>query len=106
MATPKERRLELQDKLEEILGSPNVYYRPPESLKLKYPCIIYNLKTGDTLFANNVPYRFTRCYDITFIRKEADSDLTDKIATSFPYIRMDRSFTSDNLNHDTFVLYY
>lgn len=106
MATPTEKRIELDNKFREILGSSHVYYRPPESIKLEYPCIIYNLRTGDTLFANNMPYRFTRCYDVTYIRKKADSDLTDEIATSFPYIRMDRSFTSDNLNHDTFVLYY
>lgn len=106
MATPTDKRLELQAKLESILGSARVYYRPPENIKLSYPCIIYNLRTGDTLFANNNPYRFTRCYDLTYIRKDADSDLTDTIAKSFPYIRFDRSFTVENLYHDNFVLYY
>ena len=106
MGTPTNKRHELHAKLEAILGSSNVYYRPPESIKLNYPCIIYSLRSGDALFANNMPYRFTRCYDLTFIRKEADSDLTDEIACGFPYIRMDRSFTSDNLIHDNFVLYY
>ena len=35
-------RLNLQDKLEEVLGSKQVYFQPPESLKLKYPCIVYS----------------------------------------------------------------
>ena len=104
--TPTDRRIQLHGLLETVLGSSRVYYRPPESTKLKYPCIVYNLRTGDTLFANNMPYKFERCYDVTLIRKEADSDLTDKLAMSFPKCRFDRSFTSDNLIHDNFVLYY
>jgi len=30
-------RLELQNLLENILGSRNVYFQPPENLKLNYP---------------------------------------------------------------------
>ena len=106
MGTPTDKRLELQEKLEELLGSENVHYRPPENKKLRYPCIIYNIRTGDTLFANNEPYRFIRCYDLTYIHKNADDDFTDRLAMSFPYLRFDRAFTIDNLYHDNFVLYY
>ena len=34
-------RLELQSKLEEILGSRQVYYQPPETVKMEYPAIVY-----------------------------------------------------------------
>ena len=41
-------RLELQSKLEELLGSRNVYYQPPESLKMKYPAIRYSKEDIDS----------------------------------------------------------
>ena len=34
-------RPNLQTMLEQILGSRNVYFQPPESLKLNYPAIVY-----------------------------------------------------------------
>ena len=35
-------RLELQNKLEELLGFRHVYYQPPESVKMEYPAIRYS----------------------------------------------------------------
>ena len=43
-------RLELQDTLETILESRNVYFNPPESIKMNYPAIIYKL--DDTFLAH------------------------------------------------------
>ena len=34
-------RLDLQALLEDLLGSRNVYYQPPESVKMNYPAIVY-----------------------------------------------------------------
>ena len=36
-------RIELQLKLEEILGSRHVYFQPPASIKMTYPAIVYEL---------------------------------------------------------------
>lgn len=99
-------RESLSNELRALLGSTNVYFQPPESTKIKYPCIIYNLDTGDTQFADNKPYTFTRRYQITYICKDPDSDTIDKIAKHFPRIVFDRHFASDNLNHYTYKLYY
>lgn len=98
-------RLELHEALVEFLGSENVYFRPPESIKLKYPCIIYNPKSGDSQYADNKTYVFHRSYDIQIIHKEADTDLVERFAFTFSKARFDRSFKTDNLNHDNFVLY-
>ena len=38
-------RLELQNKLEELLGSRHVYFQPPESVKMEYPAIKYSMTT-------------------------------------------------------------
>jgi hypothetical protein len=99
-------RLDLQDKLIELIGNNHVYFQPPESVKLQFPCIIYNLDSGDTQFAMDLPYTFTRRYEIMFITKDPDSELIDKIAKAFPMIRFDRSYCTDNLNHYTYKLYY
>lgn len=96
------RRLKLSEALHEICN--NVYFQPPESVKLKYPCIIYERRTGDTSFADDVPYRFNWSYTITVIDSNPDSTLPEQVAM-LPMCRVDRCFTSDNLNHTTFVLY-
>ena len=36
-----DRRNDLQKLLVEVLGSKNVYFQPPESVKMKYPAIVY-----------------------------------------------------------------
>lgn len=99
------RRMDLQVKLEEILGSRNVYYEPPESLKIKYPCIIYKRDVTNTRYADNLAYRSINGYQVTIIDKASDSPIIDKLKT-LPMCRWNRHFASDNLNHDVFTLYY
>lgn len=106
MTIQTQRRLELHEILCDILGSRYVYFEPPESMKLKYPCIVYKRKTGDVRFANNKPYNLQTSYQITCISQNPDEDLVEKIAYYFPKSRPDNHFTSDNLNHDVFSLYY
>ena len=47
------RRLKLQEKLEELLESRNVYYQPPESKKMDYPAIRYNKQSSDKRAADD-----------------------------------------------------
>lgn len=100
------KRAELQDKLTEILGSGNVYFEPPESVKLSYPCIVYERSTGDTDFANNMPYRFTVRYSLTVISRGVESPVLSRLAMSLPSIVFDRHFVTDGLHHDVFSVYY
>lgn len=98
-------RVDLQNVLEELLGSRNVYYQPPESLKMNYPAIIYARKTIDNSYANNSVYKQNYAYEITVIDKNPDSEIVNKVS-KLPTCRFDRHFKSDNLNHDVFTLYY
>ena len=100
-----DRRMSLQAKLEEILGSRNVYYEPPESLKIKYPCIIYKRDADNTRYADNIRYKSINGYQVTIIDKASDSPIIDRLKT-LPMCRWNRHFASDNLNHDVFTLYY
>lgn len=100
------KRAELHDKLVEILGSGNVYFEPPESVKLSYPCITYERSAGDTDFANNMPYRFQMRYTLTVISRDADTPVLSKMSMSLPSIVFDRHFVTDGLHHDVFSVYY
>ena len=103
--TNLDRRLELQQILANVLGSSYVYFQPPETIKLHYPCIIYERITGAGQYADNKAYMFKICYRITYIDKDPDNEIIHKLM-DIPYMSMDRSFKADNLNHDVFILYY
>jgi len=98
-------RPDLQTLLENLLGSRNVYYQPPESVKMKYPAIRFSRKTIENRFANNAVYKQNNAYELTVIYTDSDSDLPYKIA-NLPMCRFDRHYTADNLYHDTFTLYF
>ena len=98
-------RPNLQTKLEQILGSRNVYFQPPESIKLNYPAIVYKRSNIQNTFADNEVYKQSCFYEITVIYRKPDSQITKKLS-KLPKIRFDRSFTYDNLNHDVFTIYY
>lgn len=98
-------RVALQGVLEGILGSRNVYFQPPESLKLKYPCIIYEKADEDPLYADDGKYHNTMVYDITVIDFNPDSEIPEKIS-ELPMCSFQRFFTNDNLNHNVYRLYF
>lgn len=99
------RRLELHTILVDILGSRYVYFQPPESIKLNYPCIVYVRSSADSKYANNLLYLHKKKYTVTVIDKNPDSTIPDKIA-QLPLCKFDRHFASSNLNHDVYTLYY
>lgn len=99
------QRLSLQSLLEEILGSRNVYFQPPENIRVDYPCIVYNLSDIDSKHADNLLYRYQKKYTLTLASRDPDTNLVDKLLT-LPMCSYDRSFVSDNLNHYVFDIYF
>lgn len=99
------RRQELHAILVDLLGTGNVYFQPPSTVKMKYPCIVYNRSSIDTRFANNQLYNHQYNYTVTVIDSNPDSDIPDRIIR-LPLCRFDRHYTADNLNHDVFNVYY
>lgn len=100
-----ENRLALHEELCNILGSRNVYFQPPESSKINYPAIIYSRDNIENIFADDIVYKQNKSYQITVIDKDPDSEVVDKISR-LPRCTHNTHFTSDNLNHDVFTLYY
>ena len=99
-------RLELQTKLETILGTRNVYFQPPESIKIKYPCVLYSMENVDIFKANNKKYLGFDRYQLKVIDYDPDSTIYDDILNAFPYAEFDRTYTTDGLNHWVLTLYY
>lgn len=101
----KNRRIQLHQMLVDILGSKNVYFQPPSTIKMKYPCIVYGLANIDSRFADNIPYFKKRRYSVTVIDRDPDSVIRDKM-TDLENCSFERHFTSDNLYHYVFNITY
>lgn len=99
-------RTKLHEQLVKVLGSRNVYFQPPESIKLKYPCIIYHTSIGRSFNADNNAYIFTDSYDVTVIDSDPDSQIPDRVLRSFSMIRKEKPYNADGLYHSPFVLYF
>ncbi len=99
------QRLELQSLLTEILGSDHVYFQPPATVIMEYPCIIYKRDFESIKFADDKPYSHRKRYQVIVIDRDPDSVIPDKIA-ELPLSTYDRFYTAENLNHDVFKLFF
>lgn len=100
------RRPDLHEELCEILGTRNVYYQPPASVKMQYDAIRYELSGKDLKRANDMIYRSTNRYDGVFITRDPDSELPDRLLSHFEMISFGSPYTADNLYHFPFTLYF
>lgn len=100
-----DRRLRLQEILQGVLGSSNVYFQPPSNIQMKYPAIVYQRDNADSKFADNQPYSYVKRYEVTVIDVNPESTIPDKVAL-LPMCAFNRFFVSNGLNHDVFTLYF
>jgi hypothetical protein len=98
-------RLELHEILCEALGSRHVYFQPPESVKMVYPAIVYSRNNIDNAFADNTVYTQSPAYNVTVIDEDPDSEIVTRIS-KLPTCRFNRHYSSENLNHDVFTIYF
>ena len=68
-------RLDLHKFFQDILGSKNVYFQPPESIKMKYPAIRYSLYDIDKLSGDNIAYAKTNRYNVIVISDDSDYNI-------------------------------
>ena len=99
-------RLELHEELCTILGSRNVYFQAPSSVKMQYDAIRYELSDKDLKRANDKIYQKTNQYSGVVITRDPDTTIPDEILSRFEMCSFGRPYTSDNLNHYPFTLYY
>ena len=102
-------RLTLHEELCKVLGSRFVYFQPPESIKLNYPCIIYELYDIANTKADDDYYLDPRQYRVTIVDTNPDSSARDKMAlfkTGAGLTKFVRAQVINNLYHYTFNIYY
>lgn len=82
----------------------HVYYQPPASVKLSYPCVVYKLEDMPIIHADNLPYHHDHSYLLTVIDRDPESVVREKMA-ELPTCKFVRFFVADNLNHYVFRVY-
>ena len=98
-------REELHTLLCQTLGNNRVYFQPPPTLQISYPCVVYSLTGHFNRRADNTNYHRRREYEVIFITRDPDSELIETFA-DLPYCSMGRPYTSDNLHHYPYTIYY
>lgn len=97
------QRLELHSVL---LGlAPKAYFSPPPNLEMEYPCIVYKRDQNRDIYADNSKYFGMRRYLVTVIDQNPDSTIPESV-DDLPYSSFVRSFTTENLNHFLYYLYF
>ncbi len=99
-------RLELHEILCQTPGVKKVYFQPPSTVKLQYPCIIYKRDGGFSEEADDLIYFYKQRYSLTVIDPNPDSQIPFYLFTHFTLCRPDRNYTSNNLHHTSLILYY
>lgn len=98
-------RLEFQTLLEGFGNGVTVYFQPPPDVQMVYPAIVYNRDYLTNEFADNIPYKGTIRYQVTLIDANPDSPL-HSLLMAMPMMRFVRHYTSANLNHDIYDVYF
>lgn len=96
-------QLQIQSLLETLCS--HVYFQPPASISMQYPCIVYNRDFEDVQFAGNFPYRRDKRYQVTVIDSDPNSLIPDSVG-QLPKSAFVRSFVADKLNHSVFSIYF
>lgn len=99
-------RLELHEELCGVLGKRNVYFQPPSSISMKYPCIRYSKSGKDLKRADNQIYQSVNRYEGVVIDSNPDSEIPDRLLEHFQMCTLDRVYTANNLHHYSFTIYY
>jgi len=99
---------DLRDQLYLIHDTENVYYDPPESISMEYPCFRFELNNLDVKHADNKAYSKKLRWAVTYITRDVEEieQVSDEMLEHFKYCNFDTSFRADNLEHAVFNLYF
>lgn len=91
--------------LTSIEGPTKVYFQPPASVHMEYPCIVYRRDDKWQTHADNKPYAGMTAYQVTVIDRDPDSEIPGRVA-ALERCSFDRFYTADDLNHDVYTLFF
>lgn len=82
-----------------------VYFQPPPTMRMIYPCIRYELERLDGENADNSTYYTSKGYNVIYISRDPDSPVPEKLRM-LPMCRFIRYYALDNMHHWVFTIYY
>ena len=101
----EQRSQELQTVFEELLGSRNVYYNPPESVQMSYDAIVFRRSGINNTFASDSVYvQLPSTFEVTVITQDPDAPIIEKVS-KLPRCRFTTSYVADGLYHNRFTLH-
>lgn len=101
------RRKKLHKIFEDVMRDRGrVYFQPPESARLSYPCSIYKLEAIPKKKADNRNYAGWEKYSMIIVDRDPDSTIAEDMLRAIPTSSFDRRFVADNLYHDVLTIYY
>ncbi len=99
---------DLRAQLYLIHDTENVYYDPPESIRMDFPCFRFELNNFDVSHADNKAYSKKPRWAVTYITRDIEEieQVAEEMLEHFKYCNFDTSFRADNLEHAVFNLYF
>lgn len=99
-------RMKIQEMLKKHLGIKNLYFDPPRSIQMKFPCVVYDMENPVIQYADDRPYQFSYRWNITIIDRDGTKgEYYLRKMLELPYCSFDRKFVTDNLYHFIFTLH-
>lgn len=95
------KREDLHLALKEVCDSyaMNLYFEPPASMRIDYPCVIYEFAYPDTTRADNTSYLNKQKFQVSVITKQADTDAHYAIVKTIDNSRFRDIRVEDGLYH-------
>lgn len=103
----EQRWEKLRKILMETTGLSKCYYDPPASIRMEYPCILFQLSSNYVLHADNMAYKSRFRWSVTIVdpvSTNGENYIAEMLA--LPYCAFDRHYATDNLHHYVFDIYY
>lgn len=97
---PSDRRKKLHEELVRIFGSDRVYFQPPASFKMTYPCIRYTLDGKDLRHADDLSYSIGDRYQVMVLSTDPDNGVINRILSEIRCSSFDRRYVFDGVYHD------
>lgn len=98
------------DELIAFLESTNtgkVYFQPPSSVRLEYPCWVIERTTSYQPKAGDLTYLFRPGYKLMYInRDEPDPEILPMLGRNLSHVNYQNHYVADNLHHDVYNIYY
>lgn len=102
----QERRLYFHKLFKAIPGVTEVYYQPPSSIQMHYPCIVYSWDRNYDKRADDILYSSRRGYSLTIIDSNPDSIIPGIFQRNFQQASFERHYVANNLHHWVYNIYF